>query len=181
MRKNSKIPNNYVVDGDITKIELRRRNKESLWAIIDTEDLQKILDYPYSWHSEYDLHTHTYYAKCTRQHIKPSTYSMHLFILGNPDTTNKKIDHINHDTLDNRKCNLRLVENSHNSKNRSSCNSNNKSGARNVALLKSGKYRVQLFVNGENINFGEYDDLEYAKELAKSKREEYYGEFAGHG
>lgn len=59
----------------------------------------------------------------------------------------REVDHIDHNTLDNRKCNLRVVTHSQNMKN---CNIriNNKSGYVGVILTKSGKYRAQITSNG---------------------------------
>ena len=42
--------NNYVVDEEngIARIELHRRNEESLWTIIDLEDLERVINHPYT-------------------------------------------------------------------------------------------------------------------------------------
>ena len=47
--------NNYIIDekNGIAKIELKRRGKDSLWTIIDIEDLEKVLNFPYTWFSKY--------------------------------------------------------------------------------------------------------------------------------
>ena len=92
------------------------------------------------------------------------------------------VDHINHDTLDNRKSNLRVVVYCNNSKNRKSRNSNNKSGYRNVSWDNSSqKWLVQLQVNGKNKVFGRFkkEQLEEAAILAECIRNEYYGEYKG--
>lgn len=43
--------NNYTVDkeNNIAKIELQRRNKENLWVTIDLEDLERVINFPYTW------------------------------------------------------------------------------------------------------------------------------------
>ena len=59
--------------------------------------------------------------------------------------TNCYIDHINHNTLDNRLENLRITINNKNSKNRRHKNSNNKTGYRNVFYNSAiDKYTVSL-------------------------------------
>lgn len=96
--------------------------------------------------------------------------------------TNEKcqIDHINHNTLDNRKENLRMVKQDENLKHRKGKNSNNTSGYRNVSWNKYyEKYVVQLQVNGKNTIFGYFDDVHEAGRIAKEKRKEIYGKFAG--
>ena len=44
--------NNYIIDteNNIAKIEITRRNKESIWALIDLEDLERVINSgePYS-------------------------------------------------------------------------------------------------------------------------------------
>lgn len=42
--------NNYVIDkeNNITKVELHRRNGENFWTIIDLDDLDRVLEYPYT-------------------------------------------------------------------------------------------------------------------------------------
>lgn len=101
--------------------------------------------------------------------------------IGNPNKiSGVLVDHRNYDTLDNRKENLRIVQSQANTRNRSGRNSNNKSGYRNVCLVK-GKWIVQLQINGRNTKLGSFDDVHKAGAFAKEMRNKYYGEFAGKG
>lgn len=110
------------------------------------------------------------------------TVYLNVFI-GNPEgIPNTKVDHINHNTLDNRKCNLRLTEQNQNLKNRNSKNTNNQTGYRNVSYIKSCKglpYWVQLMINGKNTVLGKFADVDDAGSYAELMRQRYYGEFAG--
>ena len=47
----NKVGNKYVVDkeANIAKIELHRRKSENLWTIIDLEDLERVINFPYTW------------------------------------------------------------------------------------------------------------------------------------
>lgn len=95
----------------------------------------------------------------------------------------KIVDHENHDTLDNRKSNLRVIADSNNSKNRRTRNSNNKSGYRNVCWNeRENKWIVQLQVNKKNTVLGRFhkEQLEEAGKFAEKMRKEIYGEFAGY-
>ena len=94
----------------------------------------------------------------------------------------KVVDHINHNSLDNRRCNLRLVDKSKNATNRSGRNINNTTGYRNVSYIKTeNKYIVQLQIDGKNKRLGAFDDVHEAGAYAKEMREKYYGDFAGKG
>jgi hypothetical protein len=95
-------------------------------------------------------------------------------------TKSMKVDHRNHDTLDNRKVNLRIVEDSNNSKNRRSRNKNNKSGHRNICRVGNRLY-VQLQVNKKNAKLASFklDEMNEAVKFAGEMRQKYYGEFAG--
>lgn len=91
-----------------------------------------------------------------------------------------KVDHINHDKLDNRRENLRVTNHNDNCKNRYAKNSNNKSGYRNVFWDKQKQmWSVGLCINHRRIQIGYYNDLEEAGRIAEESRTKYYGEFAG--
>lgn len=182
---NHKKGNNYIVDkeNNIAKIELQRRNKENLWVTIDLEDLERVINFPYTWFAlKYNSATDDWYAGCSEYHPKlkqSRPYYLHQFITGIRD---KRIDHINTNIRDNRKENLRAISVSDNGRNRAKRNVNNKSGYRNVCWLK--KYNVwvvQLSINGVNTRLAKFpkDKLKEAGEFAEQKRKEIYGEYAG--
>ena len=178
--------NNYIIDkeNNLVRIELKRRNgKESLWTIIDLEDLEKVINFPYTWYAKLSPNNNCYYAFAS-EHLgvrengtqKKRIVALHQFILN----TYKIVDHIEHNTLDNRKSKLRIVETNENLKNRKGRNRNNKSGYRNVSWDGS-KWIVQLQVNGKNTCLGRFpkNQLEEAGRFAEEMREKYYGKFAG--
>lgn len=180
--------NNYIIDkeNNIAKIELRRRGKESLWSIIDLDDLDRVLKFPYTWFSFNDYENDTCYAVASKyigfcdKKKKSTPVLLHVFIL-NYEGDNR-VDHINHDTLDNRKSNLRESTIKNNGMNRKSKNKNNKSGYRNVCWdKKCDKWNVQLQVDGKNTVLARFPEsqLEEAGEFAELMRTKYYGNFAG--
>ena len=96
------------------------------------------------------------------------------------DANGQTVDHINGDTFDNRKSNLRIVADSNNSKNRKSKNSNNTSGYRNVSWSKRDrKWVVQMQIDKKHKTLGRFDDVHEAGKFAEEMRKNYYGEFAG--
>ena len=93
---------------------------------------------------------------------------------------NIHVDHINHDGLDNRKCNLRVTTVSENDHNRKGKNITNKSGYRNVCWSKRDDgWLVTLRINYKQARLGVFDDVHEAGRFAEEMREKYYGEFAG--
>lgn len=178
--------NNYIIDteNNIAKIELTRRNKDSIWALIDLEDLKRVINFPYTWSAKYDPELKQNYVEttiyCGFENGKKvgKSLKLHKFIMDVND--NRVVDHINHDTLDNRKSNLRVISHSNNATNRKSRNKNNKSGYRNVCW-DGYKWVVQLSINGKNTHLGrfDYEDLDKAGKFAEEMRQKYYGEFAG--
>ena len=174
--------NDYIIEGDITKI-IMNTISEPVITIIDTEDLERVKSFGLRWCVKNDRNTKTQYARATRWEIvndKPKliTYCLHILLLDSKK--GEYVDHRNHDTLNNRKENLRITTNSNNTRNRKSKNSNNKSGYRNVCWVSSKEqWCVQLHIDGKNKRLGYFDDVDEAGEYAEKMRQKYYGEFAG--
>ena len=179
--------NTYIIDKEkgIAKIELKRRGKDSLWTIIDIDDLEKVLNFPYTWFSKYYEDIDSYYA-CATEYLycengksKNRLVYLHQYIM---DADGKIVDHKNHNTLDNTRANIKVIADKHNSTNRKTRNSNNKSGYRNVSWSKSSeKWIIQLQINGKNkiLGYFPYEQLEEAGAFAEQMRQKYYGEYAG--
>ena len=174
--------NNYVVDteNNIAKLELHRRNEESLWTVIDLEDLERVINYPYTWYAKLNKSIGKYYVYASEYQPKTKRCKpifLHQFIM---KANGKIVDHKNNDGLDNRKSNLRMATDKNNSTNRRSRNKNNSSGYRNVSWSESyGKWIVQMQVNKKNTILGKFDDVHEAGKFAEEMRQKYYGEYAG--
>lgn len=90
---------------------------------------------------------------------------LHNLILGK--VVNYDIDHINHNKLDNRKKNLRIVSHSENILN-AKLNKNNKSGYKGVSWNKRySKWEVFITINYKHIFLGRYDNLDDAIKARK--------------
>lgn len=90
------------------------------------------------------------------------------FLAKGEDITDKVIDHINGDTLDNRIENLRAVTNKENQRNRKT-NKNSGTGINGVTKRKKGNpYEAQIQVDGENIYLGTFATLEDAAKARKN-------------
>lgn len=177
--------NNYIIDEEngIAKIELHRRNGENVYTIIDLEDLERVINYPYTWFAQYRKELDNYYVRCTNySNMKnglSSVVFLHQFIMS---ADGIDVDHINNNTLDNRKQNLRVTQHGNNTKNRHGKNSNNTSGHRNVTWSKSeNAWVVQLQIDGKGTRLKKfsYEQLDEAGKFAEEMRQKYYGEYAG--
>jgi hypothetical protein len=180
--------NPYKINGEITTIYITTKEGVQYEVLIDTEDLAKVSEMNTSWTIKYSKSKRDIYARTTRYlgkidgKYKNESIYMHLLISGVNSKDKKYVDHINHNTLDNRKCNLRITSNDENTKNRKDKNINNKSGYRNVFWSNTeNKWIVSLCKNYKRILIGKYDDAHEAGRIAKEAREKYYGEFKGIG
>ena len=107
---------------------------------------------------------------------KGKTIKLHRYLLGLTDPS-QIVDHINGDSLDNRRSNLRICNQNQNSKN-SKLSSNNSSGYPGIKLTRSGKYYTRITVDYNEIYLGTFDNFEDAVNARKSAENKYYGEYA---
>ena len=181
--------NEYKIDEDITYIYIVNRKKEEFKILIDTEDLQRLIDFDCNWHVRYDEDTGEYYVRAIKITYyennkifkkKIKTILMQRFIMN--VTSNKVVvDHHNHNRLDNRKENLFITEHTNNSTHRKGANRNNNTGVRNVSYIeRDNVYWVQFMKKGERFRW-EFPGNQFkeACEFAEEKRKELFGEFAG--
>jgi len=150
-------------DGTATILLFDRWGQKTAETIIDAEDLERVLELG-RWgllsrnkHGRYVRHQGTINGKKVTTHL-------HRFIMDCPD--GYVVDHINRDTLDNRKSNLRILTPNENSANRNS-ESQGVSGYRGVYLYrKLNRYGARY--NGKHL--GMFATAEEANEVAKAYR-----------
>lgn len=135
--------------------------KEPKEIIIDLEDVENLKKY--TWSLTPDGYART---KINKKH-----FLMHRIIMKCP--SNKVIDHINRNRLDNRKSNLRIctiLENCHNK----NIPTNNKSGFAGVIFnKKSKKWKAYIMCNGINYHLGFYLDKKEAIQARKKAELKY--------
>lgn len=166
--------NRFEVNGEITTIFLKRKSGEIIKTIIDTDDLRLLQEYNVSWYASFDKHTKGYYVNgSTKQpNNKYAVIRLHSLLCGFP--AGKKIDHKNHNTLDNRRSNLQTVNNKLNQQNRMYDQKRNKSGIRNVHWDKQkSKWVVRIGFDYKKIYVGSYDDIAKAEKAAIEARVKY--------
>lgn len=108
-------------------------------GLVDTEDVHRLQYIKWSL-------THGY---CGNRNRGKKAILMHRFVMN----TDQFVDHINHNKLDNRKCNLRIVTKSQNQMN---------SNYKGVNERKDGRYMAHIKKNGLMVNLGVYEDKEVA-------------------
>jgi len=145
------------------------------FAIVDKDDFERLK--PYRWFSLWNRCG--YYAvrnvrRCERRRLQ---IMMHREIVGAPKGV--LVDHINGNTLDNRKANLRLATASQNMYNTRRNKKGCASGFRGVSWHKHAKkWEARLASEGKRIYAGSYDsELEAAKAYDTAARK-YHKEFA---
>lgn len=146
-------------------------------ALVDDQDYDELMKY--KWCA--DKVREKWYA--TRGVWDPMTKTtrkvrMHQVIMKDAYNEHRQYtDHINTDTLDNRRCNLRVCTNSENMRN---CRKkNNTSGYHGVSWDKSKKKWVaQIGFQWLHIFIGRYNDIKEAGRAVDKKAKELYGEYA---
>ncbi len=161
--------NDYEVRGDIVAIFLTKINGDYVELIIDKDDFEKANLFPHTWSPRYDNRNKTHYVTGSLyQNGKKKQVIFHRWLLDCPE--DKQVDHINHNTLDNRRGNLRIVEPSQNSQNRR-LRSDNSSGYRGVTWDKSAKrWRARVRSKKKTLYTCLFDDVHEAGRVAEEKR-----------
>ena len=139
--------------------------------LIDEEDL--------AWATQFTWYvTDTGYAyRSVRVAGKSKNIRMHRELLS--ATKGVDVDHINGNRVDNRRTNLRLCSRSNNLKNKTKRRCDNRSGITGVFQHKqTGKWAVQIQVDGKPRHVGLFATLDEAKVARKDIEAKLYGEFA---
>lgn len=161
-RDTNREPRPAIIENDIAKIPLGIKAKNG-YAIVDKEFAY--LD-KYKWH----------FSKRNAV-TRDRGDKLHHEILGKPPE-GMVIDHINRDTRDNRKANLRLVTQVENARNISP-QKNNTSGYRGVWYRKDlRKWQADIKVNYQKLYLGIYKTREEAAIAYNKAAIEYFGEYA---
>jgi len=140
-------------------------------TLLDEADFPLIVGY--GWCCEHPR-SHLPYA-VARQKGRPVRIRMHRLLMGaRPD---QEVDHIDGNTLDNRRSNLRLASRAENGRNRR-LNSNSASGVRGVNRGHSGAWESRIKVDGHTIYLGTFSTIEEAAGARRGAEIFYFGEFA---
>jgi hypothetical protein len=168
--------NEYEIRGDVTAIFVKRRSGEVFEFLIDTEDLTGLIDNGGSWcvdlpYKSKDPARKPYAIRnAAREGGGRQFVKLHRVLTDAPDGL--VVDHINGDTLDTRKSNLRVTDQFQNMQNRRKPNRNNKSGELGVSWNKEKKaWNVSVMVYGREIK-ARFKSKDEAIKAAREMREE---------
>lgn len=150
-------------------------------AMVDDEDYERLITM--KWHAWYNKNGDSFYAHHSvyNKGKSPSVIRMHRYILGITDK-NLDVDHIDGDTLNNQKYNLRTCESHQNTTNMGDLRSDNTTGYRGVSkYFYNGrkKWTAALSKKGKKIRLGYFDTPEEAAKAFDKAAREIYGEFCG--
>src|SRR3982750_3977899 len=154
--------NSYEVsdDGATITVWLKRKTGERIACLIDSADLPKLQTLHISWHASWDKHVSAFYARGNvRINGKRKTTGMHRFLTDTPD--NLQVDHLNHNTLDNRRVNLKVTDHSGNLMNRKGANKRSTTGYRAIFPSKN-RFYLRVTVDGKYKHVGSFDTIEEA-------------------
>jgi len=145
---------------------------QNKFSMIDLCDFERVSQY--NWCAIWRPDINTY---CAQSRINGKNISLHRFILNLKDIK-IKVDHIDHDELNNLRKNIRICTNQQNSMNQKP-QRNCSSRFKGVSLYKSiHKWRAYIKFNGKQIHLGFYDDEINAARAYNEKAQYLFDEFA---
>jgi len=157
IQKRTNRDKNEVVDcGDYYEMYLYNfKNKRIAKTLIDKDNIDKVKKYKWCL---------TNYNYVLSQKLK---IQLHQFVLGKK--TGYEIDHINHDTLDNRKKNLRHCTHQQNVFNKKNV----------LGIRKRGKkWHSRILINKKEIFLGSFINKKDAMNARKKAEKQYFGKFS---
>lgn len=165
--------NEYEIRGKTTAIFIDRRDGTRLECLIDTEDFDRISSINSSWWADRSSDGNGFYVSGEiREDGKRIKVRIHRFITN--ATNDYVVDHKNHNKLDNRKENLRVVTHAENHQNREKAQSNSHTGIRGVGWHKyTKKWYAHITINGKTKTLGYFDDIHEAEKVAIEARRKY--------
>lgn len=141
--------------------------------LVDLEDIPKIFNQ--SWHI---FHSRQKVYIRSWDKVKKRKVFLHRIIMG-VTNSNLQVDHINGNTLDNRKENLRICSHRQNVLNREK-HKNNTSGYKGVSINKNTSFpwKASIGVNKKRIYLGQFSTAEEAAKAYNEAALKYFGEYA---
>lgn len=162
--------NQYDLSGEYGIGYTSNTNAEGInYFYFDLEDYDKIKKYCWSFACSRDYVEANNFEEKNSNNIK-----LHRLITNCP--SNKQIDHINHKKYDNRKSNLRLVDNAQNQWNKKG--NRDVKNQKYIGVTKRGeKFRAIINCNKHRYYLGTFKTFEEAVNARIKAEEKYFGEY----
>lgn len=167
--------NRAVIEDDVCVLELYdKKGAVRAHTIIDTDDFEVVRHFKWSLTGD----SSKYVGARMKKGTQTKTY-LHRFLM---NTNSIHIDHINKDTLDNRRANLREsthAQNFHNqSKRKTYAKRPTSSQYKGVSLHKDGSWVSEICVDKQKIYLGKFKNERDAGIAYNNSALKYFGEFA---
>lgn len=157
--------NEFIIKKNYAEMVIKSPKYGIKKVLIDIEDIEKCKCY--KWHLR--CGHMIYIGANSRKGDNFSGLRLSRYLMDCPKDL--EVDHINRNTLDNRKSNLRCVNKFINARNKSFKEN------RNIYWNKNqNKYQVSIRFKNKNISGGYFDNIEEARIRAEELRKEYFGE-----
>jgi hypothetical protein len=140
-------------------------------VLIDDEDYIKISEYKWSV-VKYRENSGLYAVG----NLKNKKISMHRLLMGSPEKL--YVDHIDHNTLDNRKRNLRVCNNSENNINKFKNKKGKTSEYKGVSKTIYNTYKAEIRFDKKRLKLGTFKNEDQAAIAYNIAALKYQGEFA---
>lgn len=174
-------PNDYIIHGDWTELIIDSPKFGEFRIKIDTEDVPKLKEYVWCINKCWNKKTNKepkWYAGTNGKCKADKSMLLHRFLMENPK--GKIVDHIDRDTLNCTKENLRICTQSQNkmNTNRYKTNISGRTGVMYVDKLVTPKWTAYIQVNYKRKHLGYFDTYEDAVKAREKAEEKHFGEFA---
>jgi hypothetical protein len=161
--------NEVRIEGDFCFIRLRRGGRKGtqfVETVINACDYDRVNDFRGTWTPKWNPTAQTFYARAN----DPDVGYMHRWIIG-AVSKKVKIDHDDHNGLNNRRINLHATCVKGNGFNRRGAERGSKSGCRNVYWnQREQKWMVWVVCMGKRYYVGYFTDVDAADKAAKELR-----------
>lgn len=146
-------------------------------ALLDDEDFEYLSQWKWQFRRRYA--SRVKYLGGGRLHNRGTTITLHRLLMEfyNNNLSGKEVDHINGDTLDNRKENLRVVFHQNNCFNQN-IPKNNTTGFKGVVFNKQAQKYQAYITKDKRIHLGYFNSLLEAANAYNEKAKVLFGEYA---
>ena len=168
--------NKYIKENNYIKVKCSNKD---IYFKISEEDISKCNNY--TWRCFNKRKGGSYYIQ-TEMYINNTRVKvdLHRYLLNCVKGDGNIVDHINGDTLNNQRNNLRLASKGGNQRNsKTQCNS--LTGRSGVGFHKaSNKYRARIVVDDKEIYLGVFSTFEEACKVREDAENKYFKEYASY-